>query len=168
MKLNVATQTESFQIKHPNTVESKSTNLILICCRIMVRKYENFSFSIIWLHVSKRALNFVCTMGTLKLIKKNYLWPESSCLQQGSLAGHGMKLYTVQSTHIIYLEQRLQSSSCHKHLRIRNLYSSWTFASLVLQIIYGLLELCYISYLVVISVIRLTTSVWWWLWINNS
>lgn len=143
------------------------SNLTLLWCRIMVQKYDKSSFSIIWLHVSKRALNIVCTVGTLKLIKKNHLQPESSCLRQDSLAWHGMKLYIAQNTYIVYLERRLQCSSYHKHLRIRNLYYWWTFAALALQIIYGLLELYYISCLVVISIIRLTTSVWRWLWINN-
>lgn len=133
----------------------------------MVGKYDKSSFSIIWLHVSKRALNLVCTMGTLEHITKNHLQLESSCLRQGSLAWHGMKLYRVQSTHTIYLEWRLQCSSCHKHLRIRNLFYWWTFAALAPQIIYGILELYYFSYLVIISIIRLTTSVWRWLWINN-
>lgn len=127
----------------------------------MVRKYD-----IIWLHF-KRALNLVCTVRALNHITNNHLQLEASCLRQGSLAWYGMKLCRVQSTHTIYLERRLQCSSCHKHLRIRNLYYRWTFAALVPQIIYGILKLCYFSYLVVISIIRLTTSVWWWLWINN-
>lgn len=133
----------------------------------MVRQRVESSFSIIRLRVSKRAVHFVCIVGTLKFIKKNHLKHETRCLRQRSLSLHGLKAHTEESAHIVYLEPRLQWSSCHKHYRIRNRSYWWAFAIPALQLLHGILELYHISYLEVILIMILNISVWQWLWTSH-